>query len=101
MFAGPDADSDTLLSASLGVGCGLSVSGDRPLREGLVVEKNLGAWLELARDTCAEIGTTAGRHIEALIAVKELRDGRGLMLMLELRTNLESAPRVMIAEIVS
>jgi hypothetical protein len=77
------------------------VSGDRPLREGLVVEKNLGAWLELARGTCAEIGTTAGRHIEALIAVKELRDGRGLMLMLELRTNLESAPRVMIAEIVS
>ena len=77
------------------------MSGDRPLREGLVVEKNLGAWLELARGTCAEIDTTAGRHIEALIAVKELRDGRGLMLMLELRTSLESAPRVIIAEIVS
>lgn len=97
MSAGPDADSDTLASGSLG--CGLSVSGDRPLREGFVVEKNLGAGL--AGEHWVAAGKTNGRKIEALIATEELRDANGLIDLLELRTSLESAPRFIVVNLVS
>lgn len=95
--AGPDADSDTWASGSLG--CGLSVSGDRPLREGLVVERNLRAGLA-AREHWVAAGKTDGRKIEALIATEELRVANGLIDLLELRTSLESAPRVIVVSLV-
>jgi hypothetical protein len=95
--AGPDADSDTLLSGSLGFGS--SVSGDRPLGEGLVAENNLGAGI--AGEHWVATGKTDGRKIEALIATEELRDANGLIDLLELRTSLESAPRVIVWDLVS
>jgi hypothetical protein len=79
MSAGPDADSDTLLSGSLGFG--LSVSGDRPLGEGLVIEKNLGA--ELAGEEWVATGKTDGRKMEVLTAIEEL-NANGLIDLLEL-----------------
>jgi hypothetical protein len=96
MSAGPDADSDKLLSGSLGFGS--SVSGDRPLGEGLVVEKNLRAGI--AGDHWVATGKRDGRRIEALIAIEELRDANGLIDLLELQTSLESAPRVMVGDLV-
>lgn len=97
--AGPEADTDTLLSDCLG--CGLSVSGNRPLREGLVVEKNLGLWIEAARRHWLAIGRADRWKIELLIAVVELRGTNGVIVLLELRISLESAPRVMMADIIS
>jgi hypothetical protein len=97
MSAGPDADSDKLLSGSLGFGS--SVSGDRPLGEGLVVEKNLGAGI--AGEHWVATGKRDGRRIETLIATEELRDANGLIDLLELQTSLESAPRVMVGDLVS
>ena len=71
------------------------------MREGLVVEKNLGIWIELARGPCIAIDTTPGRKRDPLIAVEKLRDTNGLRLLLELRTSFERAVRVMMAYIVS
>ena len=77
----------------------MSVSGDRPLREGLVVERNLGAGLA-TREHWVASGKTDGRKIEALIATEELRVANGLIDLLELRTSLESAPRVIVVSLV-
>jgi hypothetical protein len=77
----------------------LSVSGDRPLREGLVVEMNLRAGL--AGEHWVATGKTDGRKIEALIATEELRDAHSLIDLGELRISLESTPRVIVVNLVS
>jgi hypothetical protein len=71
------------------------------LREGLVVEKNLGLWIEAALRRWLAIGKADRWNIEPLIAVVELRDANGVIVLLELRTSFESAPRVMMVDAVS